>query len=489
MHRSFVIKLLAALQFLTLLLSCVAQSPTDASKSLARAREVMGTSLLHGRVMHSHAVTAIGQPYQSDRTYPPFFSDMSAQEIWYKPDTRVERLQSRDMFPGTGPTPEAATVDDGINAEMIRGERSVPIHRLQATQRDLDPWAVIADWSAASDVKVSGTEVYRDYPRVVLARRTADGEQRLFVDAKSGYPVKLDLVEPHYLWGQQHVEYVWSTWITNKDGVSYPGAAFRVVDGEVEISRTIGDLELVAAEAAPALTAPAAPAQAPAALPRFLQPIPPKEIQIGEKTWMLSNPGYNEVVAEIGGEVYVFDSTQGEERAALDAAAIRKLFPGQHKFNVVVTDLAWPHVAGVRYWVAQGATIIAHSAAQEFLQKVVDRRWTLAPDLLEKMRGKNPRPVRMKFVGVRAATERAGGMVRLAPIDGIGSEVALMAFLPGDKFLWASDYIQTLDGPSQYAKEVIESTKRAGIDPERVAAEHLAVTSWGDVLRAQTVGH
>src|SRR4051812_37537137 len=100
MHRSFATRLLVALQFLTLVLTGLAQSPLDPAKTLARAREVMGAELLHGRVMHSHTVTAIGQPYQSDRTYPPFFSNMSAQEVWYKAETRVERLQSRDMFPG-----------------------------------------------------------------------------------------------------------------------------------------------------------------------------------------------------------------------------------------------------------------------------------------------------------------------------------------------------------------------------------------------------
>ena len=222
-----------------------------------------------------------------------------------------------------------------------------------------------------------------------------------------------------------------------------------------------------------------------AALPRFLQPIPPKQIQIVDKTWMLSNPGYNEVVAEIDGEIFIFDSTQGEARAALDADAIHKLFPGQHKINVVVTDLAWPHIAGVRYWVAQGATIIAHTANRDFLQKVIDRRWTASPDSLEQLRTKNPRAARLDFVAVNTPTPFAHGKLRLAPLDGIGSEVALMAFLPNDKFLWASDFIQTLDSPSQYAKEVIEAAQRASIQPERVAAEHLPISNWADILKAQ----
>lgn len=140
-------------------------------------------------------------------------------------------------------------------------------------------------------------------------------------------------------------------------------------------------------------------------MPPFLQPLDLKVVQVGPKTYLISNPGYTEAVTKIGDEVFLFDPTQGEERAKKDAAAIAKLFPGKHKFTVIITDLAWPHVAGVRYWVASGATIIAHRAAREFLQAVIDRRWTVTPDLLEQRR----KTARLKFVGVDATYSAAGG--------------------------------------------------------------------------------
>ena len=79
----------------------------------------------------------------------------------------------------------------------------------------------------------------------------------------------------------------------------------------------------------------------------------------------------------------------------------------------------------------------------------------------------------------------AGGAVTLVPIDGIGSEVALMTYVRADKFLWASDYIQTLDTPTLYANEVMRATERAGIEPERVAAQHMPLSEWKDVVAAQ----
>ena len=469
---------------------------SDPAALLARTRQVMGFDRVDGKVLHYHAGAAASQNYQSDRTYPPFFDAMQQEEVWFDPASRVLRVETHTIFPGAPPFPAAVTLDDGNNAATTRGTQSVPISRQQATARYLSPWAVIADWSAANDVRVAGTETYRDYPRIVLTRHTPEGEQKLYLDGKSGFPVKLDMIAPHYLWGQRHMEYVWSTWVMS-DGISIPGAAFELADGATETSQTVGAADLLAHDAAPAMPAPAAPAQAPAELPTFLQAIAPKTIQVSDHTWLLSNPGYTETVTLAGNDIYIFDATQSEERAKQDQEIVAKLFPGEHKINVVVTDQAWPHVAGLRYWVSQRANIIGHRAAEPFLREVIGRRWTLHPDSLESARlaaeagskatgkAKAQAAVAMHFLPIDQPQDVAGGAIRIAPIDGIGSEVALMAFVKADKFLWASDYIQDLSEPTQYAGEVIRAAERADIHPERAAAEHLRLSEWKTIVAAQ----
>ncbi len=165
--------------------------------------------------------------------------------------------------------------------------------------RYLTPWTVISDWMAAGDAWIAGREQYRDYQRIVIARRTSDGELRLFFDPKTGFPVKLDLQEKHYLWGQRHIEYIYANW-TQSGGVMVPGSSFMLADGKTEISETIGEVETIPASTAPSLSLPAAPAQSEDSLPLFLQPIDPKVVPVGPKTYLLSNPGYTEAVTEIG---------------------------------------------------------------------------------------------------------------------------------------------------------------------------------------------
>jgi hypothetical protein len=55
----------------------------DAEALLARAKEVMRFAHVGRSVIHYRAVAAAEQNYQSDRTYPPFFSAMNVNEAWF----------------------------------------------------------------------------------------------------------------------------------------------------------------------------------------------------------------------------------------------------------------------------------------------------------------------------------------------------------------------------------------------------------------------
>jgi len=446
---------------------------------LQRARDVMGGTEAAGMRIHYHASASLTQNYQSDRMYPPFLDFFQEQESWFNPKTAVERTTVQSSYPLA--KPQSSVVLTDAERAFSAGENGLQVSpRYVMRPRYLNPWLVIADWIKAGGVRFGGIELYRDFPRTVLARQTPEGVQRLFLDPKSGFPVKLEFTEKHYLWGQRRLEYVYTTWVSAK-GVALPGASYLLADGETEISQTIGDVELLAEASAPSLALPRQPERSEDTLPRFLQPLPLEITQVGPTTYILANPGYREVVTKIGDDLFLFDATQGEQRAREDQEQITKLFPGKHKVTVVVTDLAWPHVSGLRYWVASGAAVMAHKTAHNFLQSVIDRKWTLAPDFLEQHR----KTIKFKFTGLDRRYELADGALTLHPIDGIGSEGALMAFIPSERFLWASDFIQAVDEPSQYASEVWKAVQRDGLHPERTAAEHLSLTPWSKIEELQ----
>ena len=236
--------------------------PADVSSTLARAREAAGFGRVGQMIVHYHSAAAVEQNYQSDRTYPPFFSAMQVREVWFDPASGVERLSVATTFPGNGPSPAQVSFTDTKRAFGLARDTISPLPRGSIQSRYLNPWLVIADWITAGDAHTAGTGVYRDYPRVVLSRTTVEGEQKLFIDPKTGFPVKLEMTEKHYLWGQRRVEYVYTNW-TRMGAIMFPGSGFRLADGKTDVSQTVGSLELIAPDAAPSLTLPAEPIESP----------------------------------------------------------------------------------------------------------------------------------------------------------------------------------------------------------------------------------
>jgi len=446
----------------------VGSGPT-ATQWLERAEAAVGLPRIAGKVLAFQANDISILTNQSDRMYPPFIHTSNDTEWWFEPATGAER---------GGPAGRAAKsgfLHTGKATWQVRDTTLIPIpaaHAFLKAGRDLNPLAMLVDWRAAPGLRVEGRCIYREYPRTVLTR--ADGS-RLFLDTKSAIPVKLERTEPHYLWGQVKVEYVYATWWA-AGPVILPVATTRLVDGQEEVTRalTLGPSTARVTDSAPFMRVPSdAPDMSTAEQP-MLTLGKLDTMRLGANAFLMLNRAYRGGLLLARDTVWVLDATQGEDRARADSAWIAKLFPGKHAVAVVVTDLAWPHISGVRFWVARGATIVTHPMSREFLQRVVDRRWTLKPDALEQTK---PRAtIRFRFVSDSLVA--GGGAIRLYPIDGVGSEGALMAWLPDTKFLWAGDYLQDNTEPTQYATEVWTATRRAGIMPERVAAQHLDLTPW-----------
>jgi hypothetical protein len=453
---------------------CRASSERSATDLIRRSIDAVGLENMSGAVLRVEASDEISMAFQSDRMYPPYLTrglvqrietdfDRGRQAIQQGSGQNVIRYVSdatrRVVFPPRGGAPVA-----------------IPASAAVADERALSPWMVLADWRAASDVRVAQECYYRDYWRVVLARKGPFGEERLYVDPETAMPVKLQRQEPDVLWGDRKVEYLWSIW-TPVGSALAPMFSFRIIEGEVDQTRRMTQQSLVPLDSVP-LDIPSNVQERPAnAL------ADPDTVRVAENTFLLVTRAYTNVVTLQRDTLFILDAQTSEARARADSAWIARLFPGRHPTVLVVTDLAWPHISGVRFWVASGARVISHRASREFLTKVVEHRWTLQPDKLESRRAQ----VRFDFVPVDESLDLAGGAVRLRSIDGVGSEGALLAFVPDAAFLYPGDYIQP-GGPqgstsftAQYAREVEAAVSRAGFNPQSFAAMHVKLTPWSQL--------
>ncbi|HEU5218293.1 MAG TPA: hypothetical protein VFU23_06520, partial [Gemmatimonadales bacterium] len=314
----------------------------SAGEWIAFALTAVGADRLGGQVLSSEATISTSWNYQSDRPwYPPYLSDYQRRLIWYDPSTGVE---------GYAPLPGAAGpfVLSGPTATFIRRDTAFvpapPAHGAIERQRGLNPWAVLHDWQTTGDARLGPPVVYREYPRTVLIRRGPGGDERLLLDPKTGFPVSYQRTEAHYLWGQVDVSYVYSTWQQAGPGY-YPIQAHRLVDGAEEMTRAnalrgrSSPATALSRDSAPDLRLPDASLRMTALIEPFLQPTPPDTIRAGAHAFLLKNRGYTELVALERDTVFVFDATQGDERARQDSLWVGRLFPGRHAVVVVVTDL------------------------------------------------------------------------------------------------------------------------------------------------------
>jgi hypothetical protein len=461
---------------------CTAASG-DGAELLARGAATAGITAINGAVRFRGTETHV-QAFQSDRMYPPFIQATNAVEFTFDPSSGVER--ARTLNPDGTPGQDLVRTPRALLA--IRDTLLIPAprgFRFFESQRPLNPLALLVEWQQGGNVKIVARCTFRDMPRMVLSRGIAG--ERFYLEARTGLPIKYERIEPHVLWGQVHAEYVYATW-WQAGPVMLPIVAVRYVDGVEEFRRDVSLPQGSEPLGKSVPLAEAFPRPLPAPLPDhtatqdgWLTVVPVDTVRVAEHTWLLKTAAYTHAVTMVRDTVYLLDATTAEWRSRADSAWIAKLFPTHKAVTLVVTDLAWPHVAGVRFWAARGATITTHRMSRPFLQGLVDRSWTLNPDELERSR-RRTQPVR--WVWVDSAASLGGGAIRLSGIDGPSSEGAVMAFMPGSGFLWAGDYVQDPDGPSTYAREVIAAAKRAGFAPTRVAAQHLALTPWEKITAA-----
>ncbi|HSA56695.1 MAG TPA: hypothetical protein VLE53_13380 [Gemmatimonadaceae bacterium] len=461
---------------------CTALAPDSASavQWLDRAAGAVLPPTADGRVLRARVTHDVPLWEQSDRMYPPFVPNTVVRQLWYDPVSGITGRQpvERAVPPGSRPAELFSPTTSYVTRDTMVIAMAPP-PGYASPMAPFNPWSVLAHWrERAAEVRVVARCIHREYPRIVLEL----GGERLHLSASDATPVKLERENPHYLWGQVRAEYLWNTWWGVNGGGRYPLSSALTYDGELyhRVGTAMGSAALVTRDSTPDLSRPAA-TMAPPAARDFSTP---DTIRVSANTWLLRTPAYTHAVTLQRDTIFLLDATTSEARSRGDSAWIARLFPGRYPIVLIVTDLAWPHISGVRFWVARGATIVSHGMSEGFLRRVVDRRWTLAPDALEVLRASGARP-RWSFRAVGDSLRLAGGAITVHAMRGTSTEGAVGAWIGPDRFFWAGDYVQGTE-TSPYQRDVVRTIKALGLTPHKVGAQHVPLSDWS-VLSADPV--
>jgi peroxiredoxin len=160
---------------------------------------------------------------------------------------------------------------------------------------------------------------------------------------------------------------------------------------------------------------------------------------------------------------------------------VRNRFPDQKIKGVITTSDAFPHIGGVREYVAKGIPIYTLDLNRSILNRLLAAPHHLQPDLLERA----PRKAIIKPVFRKTVIGSGNDKIELYPLRSESGERMMMIYFPGYKLLYTSDLIQrSRTGEflsTEYLSEAIDAVRREDLSVENVFGMHLAKTSWGDI--------
>jgi hypothetical protein len=403
--------------------------------------------------------------------------------------TRAEN-QQRDIQ-GREWSPAVTIVATADTVAVMRGDRAVPGSQAQldAVRRalDLSPERMLFTALDARDLKLEPEVKLRGMMQRAVAFSWHGRQVRILLNPYNGLPTALDVIggDPLFsMWGVVTETTQFSYWNIEPGGVRYPRQLDVFWNGVTKASTSVTKLRVNPAVEATSFTIPDDVRQAFAtAKPSGFDTA---VLDAGRATEIAPGivlvPGsWNLTFVRQPDGILIIEApiSSGYSAQALDEAARR--FPGVPVKGVVTTSDAWPHLGGVREYVARGIPVYALDLNRPILERLLSASYGETPDLLARA----PKAATFKWVAGRTVIGNGETRVELYPIRGENGERMMMAYFPGHRLLYASDEIMRVRSGAffmpEYLLETRDAIQREKLAVDRVFGMHLPVIPWSEV--------
>jgi len=395
----------------------------------------------------------------------------------------------------------AVLVTDGRVAARVAGERWVPASVRDTTEITealaLYPDRLLLLAEAAPDLAPAEPRALQGMKQGGVAF-TWNGEKlTLFLNPFTHLPTMVEVIRPDTgggwgppVWGDV-TERHWFGWWDLHKGVQFARQVTTEWNGFPK--REFSALRIVVDAPVPAesVTIPgdtlAAIAQAAS------QPRPPagaidesRIVAVTPSVTMIPT-GYNVAVVQQPDGLVVIEATTSSEFTARILGVIEKRFPGVPIKALVTTSDAWPHIGGVREYVARKIPIYALDLNVPILERLAAATSSKAPDALSR---KPERPI-WRPVSGRTAIGSGDTRLELVPVRGESGERMMIVAMPAMHLLYTSDLVQRSSKDAFFMPgmllEVIRALKRENVaEPTTVFGMHLSPTPWTEIVAAAT---
>ncbi len=179
--------------------------------------------------------------------------------------------------------------------------------------------------------------------------------------------------------------------------------------------------------------------------------------------------------------------SSGYSAKVIDEAGRR--FPGVPIKAVITTSDSWPHLAGIREYVARDIPVYALDLNRQILERVIGDRRTSKPDTLSHA----PRKPLFHFVSTRTTLGDGSNLIELYPSRGATSERQMLAYFPEHRLLYGSDLCQKNSDTEYFTPqtvgELVAAVGREHLAVDRFFMMHVDPTSWQQLVRVLTIAY
>ncbi len=493
------------LAILLLGLSCLAIPALAADQAaislLHKALEAQGgeTKLRALRSVQWEASGYRNELEESERPEGPYITEFdTVSEIDDLAGQRYRNVTEAEVYP-VFKSSTGYVVNKNVAMQLAGNQQaaSTPQQVQFAQERiALSPERLLLTALDASDVHTAADVVLQSIPQKVVAFSLDGAPVRIYLNMYTHLPTAMDYSGPiarSSYWaflGDVTMRTYYSFWWLAKNGIHFPmqwNIESNGLPDQMLVLRKL-TLDEPLDEAKLAIPAAIRTKFNPSTPPNDLEkrPLGDGKVQAKELApGIILIPGsWNATFVRQDDGIVILEAPISSGYSAQVIAEAQRRFPGQPIKAVITTSDSWPHIAGIREFVARGVPIYALDLNRPILDRVVAEKRTSKPDALANA------PKSPNFHLIHNETMLGSGPNRmiLYPIRGETSERQMMVYFPEHKLLYGSDPFQQVgDGSFFYPQTVTELTDavtRANLSVNNFFMMHVGLTPWSDLPKA-----
>lgn len=475
-------------------------SANNATELMLRAIQAMGgDAKLRG--IASLTLEGIGHEYaveQSERPEGPYL--VSYQQVTETRDLGANRLR-RSIEMRQLQTPQWFGVNlivaDGI-AVYERNGRFIPRGVSEVKEAEitlaLAPERLLFTALSAPDLRQDRNTVMEGVPQNVVKFTWKGIPVIVYLNSFTSLPtaVETTIAAPDNIfwsvWGDYSTRTFYSNWTLEPGGIHYPHQTDVTRNGYTLKSLTITSLKLNVPIASDQFRISDDAKKQFAGDQYNAEEMPlgnPKSPAVELAPGVINIPGnWGVTLVHQRDGVVIIEAPISSGYSAKVIAETRRRFPDVPIIGVVTTSDAFPHVGGLREYVADGIPIYALDLNLPLLERIVAAPRKAFPDKMER----NPRRPIFRKVSSKTTVGSGPNRLEIYPVRTETGERMMMVYFPELRLLYSSDLVQKLPNGSffspQYLSEVMNAVDREKLTVDNVFAMHTERIRWSEVTDA-----